>query len=325
MEAVRELILALEARIGDLADHRAWYGEADAHGEQLECLRERYEARFVALGMIDDAVARLREMTSPSTILSRAPRELCMASQLDRAVFSLIRDGFLVAEAAYFRDDAVGAAKALEALAAVPPRLEHPLIETELLRRRRATIVIDAQVHPRVHKPTADIMGWQSYLAAPVVVGGEVIGSIHADTTASGRALDALDGDILWSFATGLGEVYETASLRRALRDQQSEMRQFLEWLSARSSELNDAAMQLVAEPGPPPEPPGQLDAVARAAGVDQSRLRRRPNPAGARGAATGGPRRDQQRHRRAARDLRGHSEVPRQQCADEAAREQSC
>ena len=43
----------------------------------------------------------------------------------------------------------------LEQLRSSPVRLEHPLIETELLRRRRATIVLDAQVHPRVDRRLA--------------------------------------------------------------------------------------------------------------------------------------------------------------------------
>ena len=62
-----------------------------------------------------------------------------------------------------------------------PPRLVHPLIETELLRRRRATIVVDAQLHPRVDRRLAQLMGWRSYAAAPLIVGSTVIGVLHAD------------------------------------------------------------------------------------------------------------------------------------------------
>jgi DNA-binding CsgD family transcriptional regulator len=266
-EDVPELIAAVEADLGALPDAPAREEAAAGHAAQLERIRQRYETRFTALAGVQDAVARLREVTSPRTILGRAPRELCLSSQLDRAVVGLLRNGRLVAEAAFFRDDAVGADKALEALAADPPRLEHPLIETDILRRRRATIVTDAQVHPRVHRATARTMGWETYVAAPVVVRGDVIGVIHAD--APGRGLDVLDGDVLWTFATGLAEVYETASLRRSLRRQRTEMRDFVEWLSARSTELSDASMDLVAEQDEPPEPPGRPDVVSAASGVD--------------------------------------------------------
>jgi DNA-binding CsgD family transcriptional regulator len=268
-ETVDELIAQVEARLAAEPGDGSWREASEAHAEQLDRLRRRHDARGAALAGVHDAIARLREMTSPNAILTGAPEELCASSQLDRAVLSLIREGHMVAHAAWFSGDEAGAAAAVEALAADPPRLEHPLIETELLRRRRTTIVADAGMHPRVHRPMAETMGWGSYMAAPLVVRGEAIGVLHADTQTSGRALDVLDGDVLWRFATGLAEAYETAWLRRSLRRQRSEMRSFVEWLSARSSELSDASMDLVAEDATAPDPPGRLDVVSSAHKVD--------------------------------------------------------
>jgi DNA-binding CsgD family transcriptional regulator len=258
--SVAHLIRLVEARLSELSADSGWRDASAAQAEQLARLHRRYEARFSALADVRGAVAELREVTSPGTILDRAPEQLCLNSQLERAVLSLVRDGVLIAQAAHFRGDPAGAAVALEALRADPPRLEHPLIEADLLRRRRATIVADAQVHPRVHRPMAEAMGWPSYIAAPLVVRGEVIGAMHADTAPSGRTLDVLDGDVLWTFGAGLAQVYEAASLRRSLRDQRSDMRQFVEWVGVRWSELNDASMTLAADESPPPEPPGVLD-----------------------------------------------------------------
>jgi DNA-binding CsgD family transcriptional regulator len=262
-EELQRRIDEVEAQLAALPGESRWREAGEAHAAQLERLRQRYDARFRAMEAVNEAISRLREITSPATILGHAPRELGLCSQLDRAVVSLLRDGLLVAEAAWFRDDAVGAVKALETLAAAPPRLEHPLIETDVLRRRRATIVADAQVHPRVHRPTARTMGWHTYLAAPLVVRGEVIGVIHADAGASERALDVLDGDILWTFSKGLAEVYETASLRRSLRRQRSEMRRFVDWFGARSNELSDASMDLAPEQEEPPGLPGRAEVLS--------------------------------------------------------------
>jgi DNA-binding CsgD family transcriptional regulator len=208
-------------------------------------------------------VGRLRELTSPLDILAAAPEQLCGCSRLDRAVLSLIRNGFLVAHAAWFTGDARGATNALDALRADPPRLEHPMVESELLRRRRATLVSGARVHPRM----AEAMGWDSYVAAPVLL-GDAIAVIHADRR-SGPALDVLDGDVLWSFANGVADAFESASLRRALRTQRSEMRAFVEWLGARSGELSDPTMELLPGHEPTPEPPGSLDVIASASRVD--------------------------------------------------------
>ena len=116
-------------------------------------------------------------------------------------------------------------------------------------------------------------MGWRSYAAAPLLVGPQVAGVIHADR-GPGQPLDVLDRDVLWEFATGLAQAYESTSLRRTLRDERDQMRQFLDWLGARSSELTDAPVTL--------RPAGRSRAGVTAARRSRSRRRR------AAGATTG-------------------------------------
>ena len=232
---------------------------ADEQEAALERLRQRFEARFEALERVQTAVAELREVTSPREMLARAPAVLCAGSAFERVILSRVKGARMVAEAAHFAGDARGAGAALAELKSNPPRLEHTLIETELLRRRRATIVLDADVHPRVDRTMAGLMQWRSYAAAPLVVGSQVIGVIHADR-GPGLPLDVLDRDVLWDFATGLGQAYESSVLRRTLRDERDQMREFLEWIRARSSELTDAPVTLAAgteppTPAPPPPP----------------------------------------------------------------------
>jgi LuxR family transcriptional regulator, regulator of acetate metabolism len=180
----------------------------------------------------------------------------------------------MVAEAAHFAGDSPGAGAVVAQLRDSPPRLEHPLIETELLRRRRATIVVDADVHPRVDRAMANLMAWRSYAAAPLVVGSQVIGVIHADRGA-GEALDVLDRDVLWEFATGLAQAYESSVLRRTLRDERDQMREFLEWLRARSSELTDAPVTLAAGGHAPPAslPPAPLAPEPASSGARDDRV----------------------------------------------------
>jgi LuxR family transcriptional regulator, regulator of acetate metabolism len=119
-------------------------------------------------------------------------------------------------------------------------------------------------------------MGWRSYAAAPLVVGAHVAGMIHADR-GPGRPLDVLDRDVLWEFTTGLGQSYESTALRRTLRDERDQMREFLGWLGVRSSQLTDAPVTLaagsraplpapapLAAPGPLPEHPTEVGARGR-------------------------------------------------------------
>ncbi|MBV8216843.1 MAG: response regulator transcription factor [Solirubrobacterales bacterium] len=101
-------------------------------------------------------------------------------------------------------------------------------------------------------------MGWRSYAAAPLVVGTQVAGVIHADR-GPGETLDVLDRDVLWAFATALAQAYESTTLRRTLRDERDQMRQFLDWFGARSTELTDAPVTLSAGGDTPPAPPAPL------------------------------------------------------------------
>jgi LuxR family transcriptional regulator, regulator of acetate metabolism len=238
------------------------------HDAALERLRQRFEGRSEALARARAAVAELREVSSPATMLARAPAALCLGSTLARVILSAVRDGTMIAEAAHFAGDPDGARRILEQLRAAPVALEHPLVETELLRRRRATIVVDAHVHPRVHRRTAELMSWRSYVAAPLLVGSSVIGVIHADRGAR-EPLDVLDREILWEFATGLSQAYETASLRRTLRHEREQMRQFLEWLGGLSGALTDAPITLAAPRGAPLPPPEPIDGSAPVEGRD--------------------------------------------------------
>lgn len=254
---LRSLVASLASRLPAGADA----AESAEHDGALERLRQRYETRFEAIRRVQAASADLSGITSPGAMLTRAPAALCEASTLRRAVFSVVAEGKMTAEAVHFAEDQAGAREVLAQLRSSPVVLAHPLIETELVRRRRATIVLDAHVHPRVDRRTAEVMGWRSYVAAPLVIGKRLIGVIHADRGPD-QPLDVLERDVLWEFATGLAQAYERASLRRALRSEREEMRRFLEWIGARSGELTEARITLAdARRAPVPAPQPLADA----------------------------------------------------------------
>ena len=265
---LRVLISGLTGRLRSSATDSA-AALTEEHQIALARLRHRFEARFDALARVQAAVADLREVTAPGAMLGRAPAALCAGSRFERAIVSLVRSGRMIAEAAHFAGDAAGARTAIEQLQAAPLRLEHPLIETELLRRRRATIVPDADVSPRVDRRLVSLIGSRSYAAAPVVVGSQVVGVIHADRGPD-QPLDVLDRDVLWEFTSGLAQAYESASLRRALRREREQMRQFLEWLGARSGELTDAQINLERSKRSPLAPPDSLDGPLPPEGRDE-------------------------------------------------------
>lgn len=250
-EAVGRLVVELEARLDNAGTEVA---EREAHEQQLERLRARYRERQEAFSRIEAGVGRLREITSPPTILESAPRELCRGSDFARVLISTVADGRMTALAARFDADPEAAEAALVKLSESPVRLEHPLLEAEVLRRRRATGVTDARLHPRVSEALNEAMEWTSYVVAPVLVQGRVIAVLHGDRP--GESLDVLDREVLWRFAVGLAQAYESASLRRRLRQEREQMRRFLDRLDARLGELSDNAVQLAPWEAPPPAEP---------------------------------------------------------------------
>ncbi len=242
LDEVRELIAELSERLVEDGEGAAVAATRAAQAAELALIEERTAAVDRVLG----AVAGLRTITAPASLLSAAPEALCSGSRLDRAVLSLVRDGVMEADEVHVRDDPERAAGLLAELQANPVRLEHPLVETEALRRRRATLVTGAGDDPRVDRTTAAIMGWSEYVVAPVAVRSTVVAVLHADVAPGGTPLDARDAGILWTFATGLAQAYESASLRRTLRHERRQMRRLLRWIDGRSSELADATVELV-------------------------------------------------------------------------------
>ena len=175
-------------------------------------------------------------------MLERAPRALADGSSLGRVVLSRVRDGAMHVEAVHVRGEPAQAAAALARLAAAPVRLAPPLIEAEMMRRRRATVVSGAQLGDRAHRPLATVMGWASYVAAAVVVRGDPVALLHADRGGAGE-VDALDRDVLWEFADGVAQAYEGARLTLALAEERAQLQRLLAWLEARAADLDDRAL----------------------------------------------------------------------------------
>jgi LuxR family transcriptional regulator, regulator of acetate metabolism len=192
-------------------------------------------APLQAFERVRAAILRLGDAGPLSEIVERAPAEAAAAVELDRVLLSRVDDGDLHAEALHGAD-------VLSSLQEAPVKLGYPLIEGEMLRRRRAQIVTEADSDPS-RQAFSDAMGWRSYVAAPIVLETRVIGFFHGDR-AEGE-LRRLDLEALRRFAEGFALIYERAVLQRRLRIQRHELRQVASWADARISELSDGVIDL--------------------------------------------------------------------------------
>jgi LuxR family transcriptional regulator, regulator of acetate metabolism len=205
---------------------------------------------------VRETLERLLQLGPVSELLERAPAEAALALDLDRVLLSRVEDGSLVPESLYSRGSEEEAASNLELLRGEPVKLDYPLIEGEVLRRRRPQLVRESD--PPGRRAYAEVMHWRDYLAAPIVLDTRVIGFFHADR---GRPLDNSAEEGLATFALCFAVAFERAVLRRRLRVQHHEMRQVASWADARTSELSDGAITLVPDGGT-----GEADATARPA-----------------------------------------------------------
>jgi DNA-binding CsgD family transcriptional regulator len=206
-----------------------------------------------------DLAAVLVELTEygpPSEVRNQAPRLAAHSLGLDRVLLTSVRSGELVAETLHISEGPT-ATDVLAELQQRPVLLEYPLVEGEIMRRRRPQLVHIAQAGRTGQHAFADVLHWNDYIVAPVVLDSHVIGFFHGDRAFSDRKLSAEDAEALGSFSLAFGLVYERSVLRTRLRVQRQEMRQVAAWADARSGELEDrlVSLQEGAKPAPGASP----------------------------------------------------------------------
>lgn len=224
----------------------------EAAGE-LQRLAARVAHDHVLAGVraqaaVDAALARLADLGPPSQLVAQGAAEAAGAVDLDRVVLSRVDEGRLVAEAVHVAGDAAQADATLQALRDDPVRLDYPLLDVEVVCRRRPLLVADARADPRGRSAHAERLGWRAYVVAPVVLDGAAVGVFHADRGISERGVSALDRDALGRYAAGYATALERAVLRRRLQTQRQQLRTVASWAESRTSELSDRAISLVTD-----------------------------------------------------------------------------
>jgi DNA-binding CsgD family transcriptional regulator len=160
-------------------------------------------------------------------LADRAVRELCETLGFDRAILFTVENDELVPQAAWFRGDPDWARAFLKLSGrGARPRLDHMLLESEVVRRRRPLLVLDPENDPRTYKPLIRATMTRSYVAAPVMPGGQVIAMLHVDRFTSGATVTEDDAELLWTFAEGFGYAYERMRLLARLRRHAAELAQ---------------------------------------------------------------------------------------------------
>jgi DNA-binding CsgD family transcriptional regulator len=171
---------------------------------------------------VQRAISRLSSLDSVARLVSAAPREACRAVGFERAMLSHIRGDRVSFASVSFEADPVMAADFARLARAVRPRLDRCAPEHEAVVRQMPVLVRDAQSAIGLFRPLTHVARTSSYVVAPIVRDGHTVGLLHADQFGTGRELDELDRELLWTFATGVGWAMDdigTRALRQLRRD----------------------------------------------------------------------------------------------------------
>jgi DNA-binding CsgD family transcriptional regulator len=218
---------------------------------------------------IADVLARLTDLGPPSEIRSRGAAEAARALDLDRVLLTSVLQGSLVVEGLHLKGLEDRSTALLETLRQREVSVGYPLVESEIMRRRRAQLVSVGDGSPPGRNAFDDELAWTDHLVAPIVMESRVVGFLHGDRSLSERSVDHDDLARLGTFALCLALVFERAMLRQRLRVQRHELRQLASWVEVRTGELSDRAISL-ADAGPG----NDADLKVRAAGAHDTALR---------------------------------------------------
>jgi len=208
-------------------------------------LREtRLAQRIAAFASVQDALGRLHGITSVSRLIDRVPEEACRVG-FDRAMISRVHGSLWVPEAVYVEGDPEWAREILRVGRDEPQLLNHMILETEMVRRRGPLLVPDAQTDPRVHPTLVAETRARSYVAAPIMPEGRVIGFLHADCYMRRRHVDEFCRDVLWMFAQGVGCAFQRTVLSERLHALRATVGRMTIDITKVTDELVDAEVEV--------------------------------------------------------------------------------
>jgi DNA-binding CsgD family transcriptional regulator len=148
-------------------------------------------------------LARLRSAGSIDDLVESIPIHT-VALGYERAMFSWVDDEHWVPRSMHTIS---GPEEARTILAAGSPPYTHvrDLLEVDVVRNRRAILVLDCETNPRVHPKITPVSRSHTYVAAPIVARNHVAAFVHLDRSVASGANDEFDRDLLALFCEGIG------------------------------------------------------------------------------------------------------------------------
>jgi DNA-binding CsgD family transcriptional regulator len=265
---------------GAAAEDGPTLGELGAALVELQTFRSaahdhEVHERLDRLEALEAGLAPLRRIHNPEELLSRACEAVVRSCGFDRAMLSRVEDStwrpwksFAIADREFEREFRAWITQTQE----IP--LDHLLLESEMIRRHGPALVTHPEDDSHVYQPLVAVSGLKSYVAAPLMPTGRVIGFLHADYETA--TVTELDRDILWAFTETFGHIFERAVLISRLRAQREQVREAMQTVEHVLDDLANAEIDLTSRnsvegtlnaptrlpPGPSPAPGSRIDSL---------------------------------------------------------------
>ncbi|MGW0891178.1 LuxR C-terminal-related transcriptional regulator [Saccharopolyspora sp. NPDC002578] len=243
---------ALVVVVGELAEEmsdgqpesRVGTTLAEVHALRFELRDLLARERSRRLDAVESELGPLRDVGEPEQLLGQVCEAVVRGCGLDRVLLSRVEGVTWRPHKSHAIDNREAERTFRDWLRVTPevPLADMPL-EGEMVRRRGPAIVTDPTGDPRVYRPLLDASAMNSYVAAPVMPTGRVIGFLHADRMA--EPVTQLDRDVLWFFAVGFGRIFERAVLMARLREQRDQVRSALQAVEEVLDGLASAEIEL--------------------------------------------------------------------------------
>jgi DNA-binding CsgD family transcriptional regulator len=208
-----------------------------------EFTADAYGRRLNGLCQVQHALARLRAIQSTEEMIAQAPKILCEYTDFSTVALLRLDEDRLVPASMWDSRDENVLEKVRAFLVENPVVLETGLLESEMLRRRMPILVHDAYNDRRVASEIFKVTGVRSYVAAPILPQGRVIGFLHA---ARPTAVDIIDRDLLWNFAEGYGYALARTMLLERLSDQSALFRDLVHATDNLLEQLRETDLQII-------------------------------------------------------------------------------
>ncbi len=172
-----------------------------------------------------DGLARLRTLPTSRDLLENVCEEFANRCDFGRAVLSRVETGTWMPSTGYFAE-ADGSWFAEWVDEGIPLHGSTP--EARLLTERLPALVYDTKTTDVHQDIIVDAGQSSSYVVAPLMSGGTVVGFIHADHFPSSRRANEVDRDVLWAFTEGFTRIHERMVLMERVQGQLTQVERVL-------------------------------------------------------------------------------------------------